>query len=91
MAEHIACRYCIMEKGLIGSEIDSLPTNDEEMAIHIEKEHHIPVQRDGETEDECMERFGKENPEAGGPNCKCPACKASRRRASSLLRAEESK
>lgn len=70
----IACKYCIMTKGLKGSELSSLPKNDEEFYNHVEKEHHIPVRREGETESQTLERFKRENPEAGGPNCKCPAC-----------------
>jgi len=70
-----ACKYCILTKGLRGSEIASLPQTDEELYQHIEREHHIPVRREGETAEQCMARFKSENPEAGGPNCKCPACK----------------
>lgn len=74
----IACKYCIATKGLRGSEIASLPQTDEEFANHIEREHHVPVEREGETEAETMARFQRENPEAGGPNCRCPACCAAR-------------
>lgn len=70
----IACKYCIATKGLKGSDIDKLPKTKEELFQHIETEHHIPVIRENETEEECSERFKRENPEAGGPNCKCPAC-----------------
>jgi len=72
--ERIACKYCIMDKGLKGSELESLPQTDEEFSNHIEKEHHIPVRRDNETDEQYLERFQRENPEAGGPNCKCPNC-----------------
>lgn len=70
----IGCNYCIMSKGLKGSEVSNLPQTEEEMAQHFEKEHHIPVERENETGEECMERFNRENPDAGGPNCKCPEC-----------------
>jgi len=70
----IACKYCIATKGLKGTDIKRLPQTDEEFANHVEKEHHIPVRREGETEQQTMERFHRENPEAGGPNCKCPSC-----------------
>jgi len=69
-----ACAYCIATKGLKGSEIASLPQTDEEFYLHIEREHHIPVSREGETEQQTMERFKRDNPQAGGPQCKCPAC-----------------
>ena len=71
----IACKLCIATKGLKGSDIGSLPQTDEELHEHIESVHHQPVQRDGETPKECMERFTKAHPEAGGPNCKCPSCR----------------
>lgn len=70
----IACRFCIITRGFKGSEIPSLPQTDEELYQHIEQEHHIPIKRDGETEDACAERFKREQPEAGGSNCKCPRC-----------------
>ena len=63
----IACKWCILTKGLKGSEIGSLPQTEEELYQHIECVHHIPVRRDGETVE-------VENPEAGGPNCRCPGC-----------------
>ena len=70
----IACKYCIATRGLKGSDIGSLPKTDEELADHIETVHHIPVRREGETLSGCMERFIKANPEASGPNCRCPEC-----------------
>lgn len=69
-----ACKYCLLTNGLKGSEIGSLPQTEEELYEHIEKFHHLPVQRKNESKKECEERFKKENPEAGGLNCKCPAC-----------------
>lgn len=75
----IACKYCVATKGLKGSDIGSLPKTDEEFADHMENVHHIPVMRQGETLRECMERFAKEQPEAGGPNCRCPDCARRRR------------
>ena len=70
-----ACKVCIAEKGLKGSEIPSLPQTEEELIEHIESEHHIPVKREGETEKECKDRFYRKYPEAGDPRtCKCPEC-----------------
>ena len=70
----IACKWCILTKGLKGSEIASLPQTEEELCQHIESAHHIPVRREGETVEAARERFQTENPEAGGPNCQCPRC-----------------
>lgn len=70
-----ACKFCILTRGIRGSEIASLPETEEELLQHIEREHHVPVRRKNETLEECKERFQRENPEAGGPNCKCPDCK----------------
>jgi hypothetical protein len=71
----IACKFCILTKGLKGSEIGSLPQTEEELFRHIEAVHHIPVRREGESEEAGLGRFQRENPEAGGPNCRCPDCR----------------
>lgn len=76
----LACRYCIAMKGLKGSEIASLPQTEEELFVHIEREHHIAVRREHETEAECLARFRNENPDAEGPNCRCPNCEQQRRK-----------
>lgn len=83
----LACKYCILAHGLKGSEISSLPQTDEELYQHIEREHHIPVRRENETPEECLARFKRENPGAGGPNCKCPSCGNSRKDVWELLQA----
>lgn len=75
----IACRICIATVGIKGSDIASMPQTDEEHAQHMEAVHHIPVRRDNESEAECMGRFKREQPEAGGSNCKCPSCVNSRK------------
>jgi len=59
-----------MQKGLRGSEIDSLPKTNEELTDHIEKVHHMPVQREGETHVQCIKRFLEKYPEAKT----CPEC-----------------
>ena len=70
------CSYCIATKGLKGSDLANWPSMDdtEAQCQHIECEHHIPVVRKGETSAQCLKRFRREQPEAGGPNCKCPSC-----------------
>ena len=74
----IACKWCILSKGLKGSEIGSLPQTEEEFERHIEQVHHIPVRREGETVEAARTRFQRENPEAGGPYCRCPDCRRGR-------------
>lgn len=66
----LACKICIMKKGLRGSEIASLPQTEEELIEHIEREHHMPVRREGESEQQAKERFLKKYPEAAN----CPEC-----------------
>lgn len=66
----LACKICIAEKGLRGSEIDSLPQTEEELFDHMEKVHHMPVQCEGETHEECIKRFLEKYPEART----CPGC-----------------
>ena len=52
----IACKICIATKGLRGTDIDSLPKTEEELIEHIESVHHMPVIREGETEEQAAER-----------------------------------
>lgn len=66
----IACKICITTKGLRGSEIGALPGNEEEFIDHMEKVHHMPVEREGETHESCILRFIKKHPEA----LTCPEC-----------------
>ena len=66
----LACKFCIAEKGLRGSDISNLPTNEEELMEHIEKVHHMPVQREKETHEESIKRFLEKYPEAKT----CPDC-----------------
>ena len=78
--EYTVCRYCVATKGLKGSELKKRDLSDpEKMAKHIESEHNIPVRRPGETSQQAMKRFRKEQPQAGNPElCKCPECQAER-------------
>lgn len=66
----LACKICIITKGLRGSEIAGLPQNEQELVDHIEKVHHMPVTREGETEEEAEARFLRKYPEAKS----CPEC-----------------
>ena len=67
----LACKICIVKKGLRGSEISTLPQTEEELYDHMEREHHMPVQREAETEQEAEERFLAKYPEARI----CPECR----------------
>jgi hypothetical protein len=67
----IACKYCIAERGLWGSDIGSLPDTEEELIRHIESYYHMPVRRPGETPEGCIQRFVAEHPEAAS----CPRCR----------------
>lgn len=76
MSERWVCRYCVLTVGIKGSDIENWPAPEDNEAIakHIESEHHIPVQRKGESAEQTQERFRAAYPEAGGPTCKCPDC-----------------
>lgn len=65
-----ACKICIATKGLWGSEITSLPQTEEEFIDHMERVHHMPVTRRGETQEKAFKRFIEEYPEAKN----CPEC-----------------
>ncbi len=67
----LACEICIATKGLKGSEIGSLPRNEEELIEHLERVHHMPVTMAGETEQQAIDRFLKKYPEAK----ECPECR----------------
>ena len=69
-----ACKYCIALYGMTAEDVEKLPKNENQLYDHIETVHHIPVMREGETEEVAFERFRKENPAAGGKRCKCPTC-----------------
>lgn len=66
----LACKICIMGKGLRGSEIKDLPQTEEELFYHMERVHHMPVQREGETHEQCIKRFIEKYPEVKT----CPEC-----------------
>jgi len=70
-----------MEHGIKGSELQENHLETENDLIeHIESEHHIPVTREGEMEEETLERFYKQYPEAKNPEtCKCPECTQKRK------------
>ncbi len=75
----VVCKFCIMYHGLSGGALPTWPTaddpdTDEWLFKHIETEHHLPVRRANESHAEAIQRFKIENPDAGGPNCKCPDC-----------------
>ena len=77
------CSYCVATKGLKGTDTpencDYAFNTQEEFAEHMESEHHTPVQREGETSEECHKRFDKKYPEAKDPKtCKCPSCQMKR-------------
>jgi hypothetical protein len=69
-----ACKHCILTKGLKGSEIGSLPQTLDELADHMEKEHHMPVTRDGESKEQAEARFLAKHPEAK----ECSECREAR-------------
>lgn len=76
MTERWVCRWCVLKHGIKGSDLANWPSYDdlEAQSRHIEKEHHIPVQRKGETAQQALLRHHRENPDASTENCKCPAC-----------------
>ena len=71
MNKKIACKYCVFEKGL-NITTSHLFKTQEELNDHLESVHHMPIIREGETEDDAIERFLKKYPVAKD----CPICKA---------------
>lgn len=66
----IACKICIAQKGLSTNQLDSLFKTQDELNEHLEREHHMPVIREDETQEEAIERFRKMYPEV----VECPEC-----------------
>lgn len=66
-----ACKICLLTKGLKGKDIASLPQTQEELDKHLEDEHHMPVQRPGESEEQTIARFVAAHPGVD----KCEDCK----------------
>lgn len=64
----LACRICIARNGLRGRDIANLPKNEDELVEHMERVHHMPVIREGETKAEATARFLKQYPEARNCN-----------------------
>lgn len=54
-----ACKICIAEHGLRGSDIASLPKTEQELFDHIEDVHGIPVRRPGETDQQAIARIAQ--------------------------------
>jgi len=73
------CDLCILEHGAEWLDSASAPKSEEELAVHLESEHHMPTARQGETMEECKRRFLKLYPEAQIlETCKCPDCRVIR-------------
>lgn len=68
-----ACPYCTASKGLT-LQSDHLFETDEELFDHFEMVHDLPVRREGETNEQALERVRAKNPHLGGPDCQCPDC-----------------
>lgn len=78
------CKICIEQNGLKAADLRNWPNVDDPgidawNAEHLERVHHLPVRREGETEEQAQLRFLKAYPEAGGPLCQCPRCVKIRR------------
>lgn len=64
----LACRICVVTKGITVR--DTFATEDD-LLTHIESEHHMPVRRKGESEEDCTKRFVASHPNAAT----CEGCK----------------
>jgi hypothetical protein len=58
----LACKICILKKGLSGSEVSSLPKTDEELYEHLESEHQLIVLREGEDREAAKKRYYEKYP-----------------------------
>jgi hypothetical protein len=71
----LVCKLCVAKRGLRGSDIAHAMETEAQLFEHIESEHHMPVRRDDETDEQALERLRRTHPESADPRtCKCPAC-----------------
>ena len=68
----LACKICILNKGLRGDQVRFLPQTRDELFDHMEREHHVIVQREGESYGDSLRRV-LDNPET------CTECRESAR------------
>ncbi len=68
------CLFCQYEE----SDLEADFPSEETLRKHYEASHHIPMPREGESIQECLNRFSAENPEAGSRTCRCPICRHQR-------------
>jgi len=66
----IACKLCIMDRGLRPTDITGAFKTEEELWEHMEYYHHCVVKREGESQEEAIARFIKNHPQA----LNCPEC-----------------
>lgn len=75
MKKQLACRMCVVRYGLVGWDLSNSLMSEDQLIAHIEKVHHIPVRRKGESRRQAQKRFLLENPEAGDiKTCRCEYC-----------------
>jgi hypothetical protein len=70
----LTCKICIAEKGFSLANTDRIFKTDEELYEHIEIEHGVPVIRQGETEEQAIERCAKKGIVPDREKCKCKDC-----------------
>jgi len=76
MADYTVCKYCTALYGLKGSEAKERSfETDEEFAEHLENTHGIPVQREGESEEETMARCAAKGIVPDRTKCVCRQCR----------------
>ena len=75
----MVCKLCVARRGLRGADIANAPSSEAELVEHIERDHHMPVRRDDETDEQALKRLRLAYPESADiETCKCPACEMRR-------------
>jgi hypothetical protein len=70
----LTCKFCILTKGFRLSDKDRIFDTDEHLAEHLENVHGQPVMREGETEEQAVERCAKKGIVPDRTKCKCKDC-----------------
>ncbi len=73
------CKYCIITKGIKGSDLAKEDlSNDEAFCEHIENVHGIVVKREGETKEDARKRCAAKGIVTDRTKCQCQECKEMR-------------
>lgn len=79
MSTKLACKICLSRNDVPVEKLDQIFLTEDDFVVHLERDHHIPIRKEGETYARARRRFLLENPEAYDVRtCKCEQCELKR-------------